>query len=237
VAERSVLWLDARFTRPYQTSHAVNYLILTAVDHLHCLKTVMQDAKSQHIFAPFTLIRSAIETASTALWLLNPQDRKTRLTRSLRLEANNIAMLGKAYGTLGVDMAETTTMRMELLSAAIDKSGVDKDAVMGSYPAVQTIITTASKEAGLSRWIFGAWQLSSGSAHGKTWAGAHTSTFTANAAFSTEDVLNGVLTSDEISISRVLLAALAVVNGALRLQARRARRPEAGGSFMRPMPC
>lgn len=73
VAERSVLWLDDHFTRPYQTSHAVNYLILTAVDHLHCLKTVMQDGGSQHIFAPFTLIRSAIETASTAMWLLSPK--------------------------------------------------------------------------------------------------------------------------------------------------------------------
>jgi hypothetical protein len=238
VAERSVLWLDDRFTRPYQTSHAVNYLILTAVDHLHCLKTVMQDAEAQHIFAPFTLIRSAIETASTALWLLSPQDRKTRVTRSLRLEANNITMLGKAHGTMGADIAETTAMRLALLSGAIVKSGVDKDVVMGSYPAVQTIITTATKEAGLSRWIFGAWQLSSGSAHGKTWAGAHTATFTANEASSTEDVYNGVLTSDEISISKVLFAALAVVNRALRLQAQRARRPEAAGrSFMKPVPC
>ncbi|WP_422758471.1 hypothetical protein [Paenarthrobacter sp. C1] len=236
LAERSVLWLDDRFTRPYQTSHAVNYLILTAVDHLHCLKTVMQDADAQHIFAPFTLIRSAIETASTALWLLNPKDRKTRITRSLRLEANNIAMLGRAYGTMGVDVAETTRMRLELLSAAVEKSQVDKDVVMGSYPSVQTIISTATKEAGLSRWIFGAWQLSSGSTHGKTWAGAHTSTFTPDAGSSTEDVFNGCLSSDEASISKVLLAALAVINRALRLQARRARRSN-GGSFNKTQPC
>lgn len=149
-----------------------------------------------------------------------------------------MTMLGKAFGTMGADVAETTTMRFELLSAAIEKSGVDRDVVMGSYPAVQTIITTATKEAGLSRWIIGAWQLCSGSAHGKTWAGSHTSTFTANEASSSKDVLNGVLTSDEISISRVLFAALAAVNGALRLQARRAKPPEAAGrSFMKPAPC
>jgi hypothetical protein len=237
VAERSVLWLDDQLTRPYQTSHAVNYLILTAVDHLHCLKTVMQESESQHIFAPFTLIRSAIETASTALWLLNPTDRKTRITRSLRLEANNITMLGRAYDTMGVNTAETTTMRLQLLRAAIEKSKVDKDVVMGGYPAVQTIIAAATKEAGLSHWIFAAWQLSSGSAHGKTWAGAHTSTFTENETSSSDAVLSGVLTSDEINISSVLFAALAVVNRALALQARRAKRPVAGRSFMRPEPC
>lgn len=238
VAEGSVLWIDDRFTRPYQLSHAVNYLLLTAVDHLHCLKKVMQDAASQHIFAPFTLIRSAIETACTALWLLNPKDRATRMTRSLRLESNNIMMLGRAYETMGADAKGTTDRRLNHLQDAMRRSKVEKDVVLGGYPAVQTIIRTASKEAGLSPWIFGAWQLSSGSAHGKTWAGSHTSTFVENEHTSSDDVLSGVLTSDEISISRVLLAALAVVNRAFSLQAQRARHPERSGrSFMKPEPC
>jgi hypothetical protein len=238
LAEGSALWLDDRFTRPYQTSHAVNYLILTAVDHLHCLKTVMQDAEAQHIFAPFTLIRSAIEAGSTALWVLNPKDRKTRVTRSLKLEQNNITMLERAYETMGLDVSESAAPRRALLRAAIEKAGIDGGAVLGGYPAVQTIIQNASKEAGLSRWIFGAWQLSSGSAHGKTWAGAHTSTFTETKDASTTEAFSGVLTSDEIAIARTLFAAMAVVERALKIQARRAKRSEAHGqSFMTPPPC
>lgn len=238
IAEGSVLWLDDRVTRPYQSSHAINYLILTAIDHLHCLKTAMQDAESQHIFAPFTLMRSAIEAASTALWLLNPNDRKTRVTRSLKLEYNNMTMLGRAYETMGVDAAETTTARLALLRSAIERAGIRSDVIMGSYPAVQNIIKNATQEAGLSPVILAAWQLSSGSAHGKTWAGAHTATFTETDGSSTEEVLSGVLMSDEISIVRVLFAALSVLNRSLRLQAQRGRRPQAAGrSFMKPTPC
>lgn len=239
VEDGSVLWLDDRFTRPFQTSHIVNYLILTAVDHLHCLKTVMQDAESQHIFAPFTLIRSSIEAATTAVWLLSPNDRRTRVTRSLQSERNNLSMFEKAYATMGVDTRESSAPRLALLRAAVDKSGIDIDAVMGSSPSVQTIIKKASKEAGLSRWILAAWQLSSGSAHGKSWAGVHTSTFTETEGSSTEEVLSGVLTSDEISIVRVLFAALAVVNRAIRLQERRAkRRPQSPGeSFVKLPTC
>lgn len=147
-------------------------------------------------------------------------------------------MFERAYETMGVDTSDSTMPRLASLRDAIKRAGIESDTVMGSYPAVQTIIKTASKEAGLSRWVFGAWQLSSGSAHGKTWAGAHTSTFAESKGASTEEVLSGVLTSDETSIARILYAAIAVVDRAVGLQAQRAKHTAVpGASFMSPTPC
>lgn len=239
VEERSVLWFDDRLTRPYQTSHVVSYLLLTAVDHLHCLRTVMVEAKSQHIFAPFTLIRSAIESASTAVWLLSPKDRAVRVTRSLQLERNNLTMFGKALTAIGIDPETSIAARLALLQEAVQRAGADSGAVMGSFPAVQTIIRKASEEARMPRLVLGAWQLSSGSAHGKTWAGQQTSTFVESPETSTADVLSGVLTSNETAIYQVLFPALVVVNRGMELQSMRgSRRLQASGaSFIRTAKC
>ena len=61
VSRQSALGIADELSAPFQASHSVNYLRLTAVDHLHALRASMKDAQSQHIFAPFSLIRRSEE--------------------------------------------------------------------------------------------------------------------------------------------------------------------------------
>jgi hypothetical protein len=81
---------DDRRSDPYQVSHAIIQLTTVAVDHLHALKVLVGDARKLHNSAPYTLVRSAIEAASTALWILAPRDRPTRLLRRLSHAAQDV---------------------------------------------------------------------------------------------------------------------------------------------------
>jgi len=61
---------DARWSPELQVAHAAWGAVIAAVDHPHTVKTLLADARVLHTHAPFTLLRSATETAATALWLL-----------------------------------------------------------------------------------------------------------------------------------------------------------------------
>jgi hypothetical protein len=85
-APGSLLNVVDALTEPHQTSHLIGYLLHTAVDHLHALRMLMENAGTQHTFAPYTLIRCAIESASTALWILQDDDPRSVAVRTLKLE-------------------------------------------------------------------------------------------------------------------------------------------------------
>jgi hypothetical protein len=53
----SSLAADDLAADPFRVSHAAIYGIAGAIDHLHCLRMLIQTAASLHTFAPFTLNR------------------------------------------------------------------------------------------------------------------------------------------------------------------------------------
>jgi hypothetical protein len=83
----SPLKADNNRTAPYQLGHAAWHAISHAVDHLHCLHALITDAQLLNMYAPYTLVRAALENASAAVWLLAPASRSDRITRRLRLAA------------------------------------------------------------------------------------------------------------------------------------------------------
>jgi hypothetical protein len=76
---------DARKSPDLQVAHAAWNGITHAVDHLHAVRSLLGDARVLHPYAPYTLLRSAIENAATAVWLLAPPQRSERLRRRLKL--------------------------------------------------------------------------------------------------------------------------------------------------------
>jgi hypothetical protein len=72
---------DAR-THPYELSHGAWHSLSHAVDHLNCLRVLLRDAGVIHMYAPYSLVRSALENASTAVWTLHPASRTERVARS-----------------------------------------------------------------------------------------------------------------------------------------------------------
>jgi hypothetical protein len=63
----SPLLSDDRRTHPYETSYAAWHALSHAVDHLHMLRSVLRDARTIHMYAPFSLLRGAIENGSAAV--------------------------------------------------------------------------------------------------------------------------------------------------------------------------
>jgi len=79
-----------RAAHPYQVSHAAWAAMVTAANHLQCLReslVVQKDPTNLqmrlHTHGQCTLIRGALENASSAVWLLESDDRQQRILRRL----------------------------------------------------------------------------------------------------------------------------------------------------------
>jgi hypothetical protein len=84
-AAGSDLAADDQATHPRRVSHLAFAAISAAVDHFHASRTLISAGHVIHLNAQFTLLRAALENAATAVYLLAPDDRNTRLLRSLRV--------------------------------------------------------------------------------------------------------------------------------------------------------
>jgi hypothetical protein len=83
-APGSQLARDDRLVHPYQISHAATGALVSAVDHMDALRTLVEDAHVIHARAPLTLLRGSLENASVAVWLMVASNRKERIRRRLR---------------------------------------------------------------------------------------------------------------------------------------------------------
>ncbi|TYC95861.1 hypothetical protein FQ377_14570 [Arthrobacter echini] len=120
-APGSLLDVIDGLTEPLQASHLLGYLLHTAVDHLHALKAQLVEAKSQHTFAPYTLIRGAIEASSTALWILQDGVPLAVATRSLRLEHVNLSGSSRFVGNGVAEVECHAAVRVALVSRIRDR--------------------------------------------------------------------------------------------------------------------
>jgi hypothetical protein len=62
-APGSSLCGDDKKADPFRLSHVAWHSLSNAVDHLGCLRALLGDAKVIHMYAPFTLVRAALENA------------------------------------------------------------------------------------------------------------------------------------------------------------------------------
>ncbi|GAA1545981.1 hypothetical protein GCM10009803_27400 [Microbacterium ginsengiterrae] len=73
-------------------SHFVASCMAMATDSLASTRQLLlpdDDQLEHRVTAHFALLRSALESAATALWLLRPDDQRERIIRLLRLRAND----------------------------------------------------------------------------------------------------------------------------------------------------
>lgn len=89
-APNSPLAEDDLFTAPMQSSHLVGHCLSLAVDQLRALRLLLLQNPDNPggirlpMVAHYSLIRSATEAASLAIWLLQPLEQRERVTRLLR---------------------------------------------------------------------------------------------------------------------------------------------------------
>jgi hypothetical protein len=230
-APGSLLHVADALSEPHQSSHVVGYLLLTAVDHLHALKMVMVDAGSQHIFAPYTLIRGAIENASMALWVLQQDDPRSVAVRALTLEYRGL--LDQRRAARAVDpKAEIDKDLLEIFTDCLDRHGFAQKEVK-SAPQNLPLIEEISKHFHIRHAAL-TWQFCSAAAHGRQWAWKYLTLFEAQDDDGASKVLNGQVTSNETIIAYSLNTACDVVRKALAVRKLHSRIASHTGSFVKP---
>lgn len=117
---------DDRRTSWLHLSHFVASCMSMATDNLAATKQLLLPDGGQlehRVTAHFPLLRSALESASTALWLLRPEDQRERIVRLLQLRTTDIEYdltLVKAAAKL----ADVNTAQGRSTSQAAIRGGV-----------------------------------------------------------------------------------------------------------------
>lgn len=162
----------------------------------------MEDAGAQHTFAPYTLIRGAIETASTALWILQDDEPRSVAVRALKLEY--VDLLDQERAAKSVD--PTAGLDEDLLGHFDDcltRNGLTGGRVKSRPPGQLRIIEETSKHFNIPRSGL-TWQMCSAAAHGRKRAWKLLTLFEAQDDGGVSKVLNGRLTSNEMFIAVAL---------------------------------
>ena len=165
---RSSLRGDDDKAHPNDLSHAVWPALSHALDHLGSLRALLGDAKVIRMYAPFTLVRGALENACGAVWLLQPPNRKDRLTHRFRLAIADIGNGEKARQLTGQSAPRTVQERIDEIYAIANRVGIDATGL--KKPAGYTeIIKTVDADGPANSVIEASWRLCSGFAHGDLW--------------------------------------------------------------------
>jgi hypothetical protein len=217
---------DARKSPNLQVAHAAWNGINHSVDHLHALRALMLDARILNIYAPFTLVRSAMENAATAVWLLEPRQRPERLRRCLKLARHEAWESGQVHKLLPAEALKgirTAQQRIDAIRALAVQLHLVPDNIAGHF-SYEKVIRSAGEATGIGGDLSAlVWRFGSGFAHGRYWASF---SLLEREVFAAQDgMVNVRFTSD---VDRVLSLAgfpFAFTNRALQLYEQRRRSP------------
>jgi hypothetical protein len=168
---------DDNKASPYDVSHAVRRHLTTAVDHLGCLLVLLGAVKLVPMYAPFTLLRAALENACGAIWLLEPSQRPERLARRFRLALADVHHNEEAKQLAGQQGPRTEQERKDQIHDIARRADIDDAALKGStsYSAIVRAVDQSSQADNLFEV---AWKLCSAYAHGDMWATLSSSALT-----------------------------------------------------------
>lgn len=158
---------DDQRLKPYHISHASWASLSHAGDHLLALRALLS-AGLIPMFAPYTLIRGALENASMAVWLLAPSSRAERITRRLQVAADDIRNGERARAITGDKGPKTRERRLAEVEQIAAKCGIDGKAAT-TRATYSEIIKTVGDPGQVTVL---AWNTCSGIAHGDFWATA-----------------------------------------------------------------
>ncbi len=156
-------------TQPHNLSNATWHSLIHAVDHLNCLNTLLKDAGMIHVFAPYSLVRSALENSSAAVWMLQPARRTERVARALRFATTDIRNGEEAKRMTGTTGPRSEQDRISQVRAIAKRSGVEETEALrkvGYWEIVKFASSTLGPEDDLALFC---WKLCSGITHGDSW--------------------------------------------------------------------
>jgi hypothetical protein len=192
VEPRSTLNLDNRYLGPWQGGALHTAPMGMALDALQTVRRLLEagsgpETETEREPIPmasiYSLLRTAIENAALAVYLLAPEDRDVRLVRSYQV-ADDDARLRCSYATeMGSQLAPTTRARAKAYirqaAARRPSLGDPKLLKLGKVAYSDLVdeahrVLVADKAASNPRWEMQSlkawWQILSGMSHGKFWA-------------------------------------------------------------------
>lgn len=155
---------DDSASHPFEVSQVLRHLINASVDQLHAIKVLQHDVGFEHLAAGATLARAALENIATALWILGPESRNTRLERTYRWHVRNYQ---DEASTVGDQVGDAPARHIDQVVALAVKRGLDGRAVGSGYQITKPVKGAA--EFTDIRIVF-AWEVASAFAHGRPWA-------------------------------------------------------------------
>jgi hypothetical protein len=150
---------------PYQLSHVCWSSLSHAVDHLSCLRALVRDAHVLHMYAPYTLVRAALENACATVWMLKPPASEDRISRRLRFAVSDIRHGEDARAITGQAGPRTKQERLDQIAGIGSRSGLDPR-LMSRAAGYQEIVDAAGDDRQLTELM---WRVCSGMAHGDLW--------------------------------------------------------------------
>lgn len=137
---------DDGLIKPHQASHNIANAVVSAIDHLHALDSIMIGAGASHTLAPFSLVRAAIECAAQAAWISAP--RRT----------------GDQDSSFAVSVAESSQRPRD----CVQRTGTSPSESSGNASGLRQ---RQGATAGYSRCLRGRWKVDSPQQHAHTHAG------------------------------------------------------------------
>ncbi len=127
--------------------------------------------------APFSLLRTSLESTSTAIWLTAPDDQEVRLSRRLRLQLthlDNYCQLGHVLTP--ADSALLTRQRDDIRALALSLRDPVESGKSRTISVSSTEVLTAASDHMTQRfqdprgYYTYVWRVASGFVHGRNWA-------------------------------------------------------------------
>lgn len=155
-----------------QVSSAAYQCFTHAVDHLHAVQALLFEAKVIHTYAPYSLLRAAVEAAGEAIWLLEPSSRQERIRRCLKRAYENVSK-GKEFMELSglQPSGRSHAERVREIRDLATQHGLDPNDVCGRWSTQRQLKyvdeVVGDDDEALAQNL---WQICSGFAHGREWA-------------------------------------------------------------------
>ncbi|MFI5689127.1 hypothetical protein [Streptomyces sp. NPDC051636] len=155
-----------------RVSSAAYQCFAHAVDHLHAVQALLFEAKVIHSYAPYSLLRAAVEAAGEAIWLLEPSSRQERIRRCLKRAYENVSKGRQFMDLSGLQQSgRTHEERIQELRDLATQHSLDPNGICGRWSTQAQLkyvdeVVLDGKEA-LAQNL---WQICSGFAHGREWA-------------------------------------------------------------------
>lgn len=165
---------DDRVCDPYHLSHAALRYIAQAADHVRCLRDVLTRPAEPvlPIWAGYSLLRPALENASTAIWILGPARRDERVTRWMQCVLDNAKHADRVAALNGNTQNPRLPRVRDRLEGLLTAAGItDSRLAFARLPMWEDRVSEAAEIGGFTernRPVV-TWKMCSAVAHGDLW--------------------------------------------------------------------